>query len=129
MGHEVSACAGRQVQGWTVDTYRSGWMLTRSKPKTCKVLVSCLSHAALRVQMQHTAGKRTSAFRNLLHAELASRARHTIALQGAASQTYSAMSIGQMPVPVPRSRMRTSPCCGTGAWCSMSLRATENILW
>ena len=93
MGHEVSACAGRQVQGWTVDTYRSGWMLTRSKPKTCKVLVSCLSHAALRVQMQHTAGKRTSAFRNLLHAELA------------------------------------SPCCGTGAWCSMSLRATENILW
>lgn len=111
--------------GARVDTYRSGWMLTRSKPKTCKVLVSCLSHAA----MQHTAGQRTSAFRNLLHAELASRARHTIALQGAASLTYSAMSIGQMPVPVPRSRMRTSPCCGTGAWCSMSLRATENILW
>lgn len=52
-----------------MSTYRSGWMLTRSKPRTCTVIVSCLSHTA----MQHReAGLRTSAFVYLLRTRLAS---------------------------------------------------------
>jgi hypothetical protein len=119
-GHALISEAAMQGQA----AYFSGWILTSSTPRTCGINVSRLAAT------QQSSGQRTSAFRYLLSTGAVSLAGHKL---HNAEPTYSAISIAQMPVPQPTSRMRGgSPCCGargTGAWCSWSRRATVKSLW
>jgi hypothetical protein len=115
----AKSVSGQKMQGRTA--YFSGWMLTRSNPRTCSVRVSlwqrCVSFERAHLSVQIFAAPSRLALR-----DVDCRLRHP---------THSAMSIAQMPVPQPTSRMRgcRCGCTGTGALCSWSLRATANNLW
>lgn len=116
MGAELVRVPADRCKGWHIP-FRLD--VNQIQTQNLQAIVSCLSQAA----MQHNRSAYLSVQEFAAHT--VSFAHHS-RLQ---NPTYSAMSIAQMPVPVPKSRMRVSPVCVTGAWCSMSLRATEKSLW
>ena len=101
------------------ETYRSGCMLTKSMPTTCRSWSDGLNFC-------QTSSTCILPYPRICCVIMPVSTRADIAI----GKAYSAISIAHIPVPVPRSNIRGGSRFGIrGALCNAPLRETRNNLW